>query len=222
MRLVPRLKSAGSWCAFLVPVMAAAGAAAAEPEYDCRSFIAPAERYYGLPSGLLGAMAMVESGYGGAPYPWALNIGGASVMAPDYAAAARLLRSSDGRIRRDVAIGCLQIHMGWHLASFGAPEWALLPRYNVWYAALYLRQLGGQYGDWVRAIAHYHASDPAAEARYLCQVALQLQKTAPSTRHALGLPLCGASGPVVPRGRDLSVVMAVRRRGGLRLHGDGP
>jgi len=112
--------------------------------------------------------------------------------------------------------------MGWNLTSFGAPEWALLPRYNVWYAALYLRQLGGQYGDWLRAIAHYHASDPAAEARYLCQVARQLQKSAPSTRHALGLSLCGASDAAPPAPRDQNAVMAARRRGGLRLHGDGP
>jgi hypothetical protein len=184
-------------------------ASASQADYDCRSFIAPAERYYGLPPGLLGAMAMVESGYGGAPYPWALNIGGEAVMAPDYAAAARLLRDRDGRIRRDVAIGCLQIHMAYHLASFGAPEWALLPRYNVWYAALFLRRLGGQYGDWVSAIAHYHASDPVAEARYLCQVAGYLQRQAPLTRRALGLALC-------------SGVREERRRGARPRNGGGP
>jgi len=183
----------------LSTLTAGVAAAATEAEYDCRSFLAPAERYYALPPGLLGAMAMVESGYGGAPYPWALNIGGEPVMAADYAAAARLLRDRDGRIRRDVAIGCLQIHMGYHLNSFGAPEWALLPRYNVWYAALFLRQLGVQYGDWVMAIAHYHASDPEAEARYLCQVAGQLQKQAPLTRRLLGLALCGAVTAERPR-----------------------
>jgi len=191
---------------------------AGEGEDDCRPFIAPAERYYALPSGLLGAMAMVESGYRGMPHPWALNLAGQAVMAPDFASAARLLRAPDGRIRRDVAIGCLQIHMGWHLAPFGAPEWALLPRYNVWYAALFLHRLGEQYGSWRAAVAHYHASDPDAERRYLCRVSAQLQRAAPATRIAVGLPLCGLAA-LAPRPDD--AIMAARRRAGLQLQGGG-
>jgi hypothetical protein len=198
-------------------LLVAQAARAGDAEYDCRSFIAPAERYYSLPPGLLGAMAMVESGMGGMPHPWALNLAGQAVMAPDYASAARLLRQPDGRVRRDVAIGCLQIHMGYHLAPFGDPEWALLPRYNVWYAALFLRQLGGRYGTWPAAVAHYHASDAAAERRYLCQVASQLQKSAPATRAAIGLALCGAPAP-----RLDDPIMTARRRAGLQLLGGGP
>jgi hypothetical protein len=219
---VTRLQPILRCVALAMPGLAAAGGAGAnEAEYDCRSFIAPAERYYGLPPGLLGAMAMVESGYRGAPHPWALNIAGQAVMAPDYPTAASLLREQDGRIRRDVAIGCLQIHMGYHLAQFGAPEWALLPRYNVWYAALFLRQLGERYGTWAAAIAHYHASDPAAERIYLCQVARQLQNRAPTTRIAVGLALCGPAKPSAALPRADDPVMAARRRGGLQLLGGG-
>lgn len=192
-----------------------ASGATVNPQEDCRSFIAPAERYYGLPPGLLAAMAMVESGRGGIPYPWALNIAGQAVMAPDYQQAARLLRLRDGRVRRDVAIGCLQIHMSYHLDVFGAPEWALLPRYNVWYAALFLYRLAGQYGSWREAVAHYHASDPTAQNRYLCAVAGQLQHSSPATGQAIGLALCGRSEPPDP-------LMAARRHAEMQILGRAP
>lgn len=167
-----------------------ATASAFDWQDGCRPFIAPAELYYHLPRGLLGAMAVVESGRFGIPYPWALNIAGQSVMARDYRDAAKKLRDSNGLARRDIAIGCLQIHMAYHLAPFGAPEWALHPRYNVWYGAMFLHRLAAEYGDWPRAIAHYHASDPTAQRRYLCQIAAVLERGAPATRRALALPLC--------------------------------
>ena len=88
----------------------------------CRPFIAPAEQYYRLPPGLLSAIALVESGRGGVPYPWALNLAGQAVMAADYAEAARMLRDAKGRPRRDIAIGCMQIHMQYHLSSFNQPD----------------------------------------------------------------------------------------------------
>ncbi|MDR3439229.1 transglycosylase SLT domain-containing protein [Telmatospirillum sp.] len=156
----------------------------------CLPFLAPAEQYYHLPAGLLHAIALTESGQGGEPYPWALNIGGQPVIAPSYQAAAGLLRQADGRPRRDVAIGCMQIHMQYHLTRFIEPEWALHPQYNVWYAALYLDALRRQYGDILSAVAHYHASDRAAQRSYLCRVAFHLEQTSPTTRRALGLDNC--------------------------------
>jgi hypothetical protein len=194
---------------------------------SCRPFIAPAEIYYHLPAGLLAAMAVVESGRNGIPYPWALNIAGQPVMAVDYADAARLLRERDGSIRRDIAIGCLQIHMAYHLLPFGAPEWALHPRYNVWYAAQFLRRLGERYGNWTAAIAHYHASDPSAQTVYLCRVAGQLQRIAPQTRHSLALPLCGlgqnsATDERMKRPIPSPPLMAELRRGELQIQADAP
>jgi hypothetical protein len=189
---------------------------------SCRPFIAPAETYYRLPAGLLAAMAVVESGRKGIPYPWALNIAGQPVMAEDYAGAARLLRERDGSARRDIAIGCLQIHMGWHLQPFGAPEWALHPRYNVWYAALFLSQLRQRYGTWVPAIAHYHASDPIAQRTYLCRIADQLQRTAPETRRGLGLSLCRPVPGHEEQALPPPPLMTERRRGGLQIQADAP
>lgn len=149
-----------------------------------------AQAYHHLPAGLLQAVALAESGQDGAPYPWSLNIAGQPVRAKDYAEAAALLRDRAGKPRRDVAIGCMQIHMLYHLDSFIDPEWALHPRYNVWYAALFLARLHHQYGSWPAAVAHYHASDPLAGAGYLCRVGGHLTALAPATAQALGLDAC--------------------------------
>lgn len=153
-------------CALLfLAVCCPAGVQAASGE--CSAYIPAAERYFALPPGLLSAVATVESGQ----YPWTLNLAGQAVVAPDFASAAKLLRTADGIPRRDVAVGCLQIHMRYHLDRFPAPEWALVPGYNVWYGAAYLRGLKDRYGDWKTAVAHYNGSNPVAQKFYLSQVA---------------------------------------------------
>ncbi len=203
--------------ALLAGVSAAfpAGAASVGWAEGCLPFIPSAEAFYHLPSGLLHAIALTESGQDGAPYPWALNIAGHPVIAASYRAAADLLRLADGRPRRDVAVGCMQIHMQYHLDRFVDPEWALHPRYNVWYAALYLDALRRQYGDMTSAIAHYHASDPEAQRLYLCRVSDYLAQTGPATRAALGLDRCSQAAVAArPGRREAATADAVRRAHG--------
>jgi hypothetical protein len=162
---------------------------AAESSDDaCTPFLPAAERHFDIPFGVLTAIALTESGSAGRPYPWTLNVGGQPHFAENYAAAASLLRDRVGVPRLDLAIGCMQIHMRYHLAGVGAPEWALQPRNNVWYAAAFLRRLYDQYGSWRLAIGHYNASDPAARNLYLCQVSRSLSRIAPQTAAALALP----------------------------------
>lgn len=162
---MPPLRTIVRFALFSIAVCCPAGVRAASGE--CGAYIPAAERYFALPPGLLSAVAAVESGQ----YPWTLNLGGQAVVAPDFASAAKLLRTPDGVPRRDVAVGCLQIHMRYHLGRFPSPEWALVPGYNVWYGAAYLRALRDRYGDWRTAVAHYNGSNPAAQEFYLSQVA---------------------------------------------------
>jgi hypothetical protein len=172
----------------------AGGARAGPPAWPgaCEPPILAAERFYRLPAGILEAIALTESGSHGAPYPWALNLAGRPVMSPSRDAAAGLLRGPNGIARRDVAVGCMQIHMRYHLAGFAKPESALEPARNVWYGAAFLDGLHRRLGDWASAIAQYHASDPKAQRAYVCRVAGQLAHTGPLTRQALGLDLCGS------------------------------
>jgi hypothetical protein len=181
-----------------------AGHAAEPPDERCSDFLPAAERFYQIPTGLLTAIALTESGRGGEPDPWALNIGGQAQFAGSYAGAARLLRDRGGAPRLDAAVGCMQIYMRYHLPGIDSPEWALRPRNNVWYAAGFLRRLFEQYGDWRSAAAHYNASDPAAQRVYLCQVGRSLALAAPETAKTLALPQqCAADLPGIGMDRRI-------------------
>jgi hypothetical protein len=172
------------------------GNSAVPPDGRCSTYLPAAERFYQIPTGLLTAIALTESGRGREPDPWALNIGGQAQFADSYESAARLLRDRRGAPRLDAAVGCMQIYMRYHLSTMASPEWALRPRNNVWYAAGFLRRLFDQYGDWRSAAAHYNASDPAAQRTYLCRVGRSLALTDPETARTLSLPQqCAADPP---------------------------
>ncbi|MTJ81585.1 MAG: lytic transglycosylase domain-containing protein [Telmatospirillum sp.] len=208
----------GAWLSFFpAPPAWAGGPGWAD---GCLPFIPAAERFYGLPPGLLLAIALTESGRNGSPYPWALNVGGQPVMAPSYQEAAALLRLPDGRPRRDVAVGCMQIHMTYHLESFNDPEWALHPKYNVWYAASFLDGLRRRYGNLSSAVAHYHASDPAAQRLYLCQVARHLAATAPGMVPQVMEDCQRPASPRLPTGRTVAERTAAGRIAAGRGEGD--
>lgn len=151
-----------------VPQAPAAGDAAGLCEIE----IARAEREYEIPQGLLRAIALVESGRGGRPWPWTIGEPGAAHYAPTREAAAREARQRIAQGRRSIDLGCLQVNWRWHGERFPDPEWVLEPRNNTDYAAWYLAELRRQHGSWTLAVARYHASDTArrAQAGYLCRV----------------------------------------------------
>ncbi|HYG86115.1 MAG TPA: lytic transglycosylase domain-containing protein [Azospirillum sp.] len=138
--------------------------------FQCSRHFANGEALYGIPRGILHAMSMVESGRGGMPWPWALNLSGEPRYPATRAEALRLMHDEVGGLRTDVAVGCMQIHTRWHAGSFAIAEDILDPTVNVTYAARFLRELYDRHGSWTEAVRHYHASDPAAQHAYLCRV----------------------------------------------------
>jgi len=152
------------------PVEAQTQARAVQPPSatGCLQYVRPAERYYKILPGLIEAISYVESGYGGAPWPWTLNIAGE----PHYLATAnealRLMVDRHGRMRTDVAVGCMQLYMRYHGDVFQRPQDALNPRINVAYAAWYLRDLHDRWGSWTAAVAHYNGNMHSNE--YICRV----------------------------------------------------
>lgn len=156
------------FAATILVLLAASGAARAEGA--CSRYFADGEARFGLPRGLLHAIALVESGRSGDPWPWALNIAGQPYFPETRAQALGLMRGTGGALRPDMAVGCMQIHTRWHGASFTYGEDVLDPAVNVGYAAAYLRSLRDRYGSWIDAVRHYHAGDTGAQNTYLCRV----------------------------------------------------
>lgn len=135
---------------------------------DCRAAAAEAERHAALPSGLLGAIAMVES----SSNPLAIRVDGPSVRQPrSFGDAVELVRvlASSGRA---ADVGCFQINLGWHSGSFAGPSSILDPVAQAHFAARWLLLLKVRHGTWTKAVAHYHgASDETLRTRYVCRVA---------------------------------------------------
>lgn len=145
--------------------------ARAAPRGDtCTRFFADGETRFGIPRGLLHAIAMTESGRAGIPWPWALNIAGTPYFPATRREALIMMRNATGTLRPDMAVGCMQIHTRWHGAGFTYGEDAIEPAVNVGYAAAYLRSLRDRHGSWIEAVRHYHAGDEAAQREYLCRV----------------------------------------------------
>jgi hypothetical protein len=156
----------------------AAAAARADDSDLCLDEIAKQEARYGMPAGILKAIARVESSgspYGEItkPWPWTLNVGGA----PHYYATkeAALTALTDFRAQSDVNIdvGCMQISLRHHPNAFPDLATALDPVANVDYGALFLSALKDKSGDWMQAVGDYHSTTPGFGDTYrnLVQVA---------------------------------------------------
>lgn len=121
----------------------------------CRDAAQRAELRHRIPSGLLVAIAEVESG----GYPWVLNTAGEGRR---YASREAALADAGALLARGVLpidIGCMQISLGHHRGVFPNLAAAFDPDRNADYAARFLMSLfleNGD-GDWGRAVAQYHS-----------------------------------------------------------------
>jgi soluble lytic murein transglycosylase-like protein len=138
--------------------------------------MARAAQQYGVPAGVLYAVALTETGSGGRLAPWALNIEGRTVIATSREEAVAAFEAARAEGRKLIDLGCMQVNHHYHGRSFDSVEAMLDPEANVQYAARFLRDLHRKAGSWTGAVARYHAS-PAntdAQARYICRVTRHL------------------------------------------------
>jgi len=144
----------------------AASPEVANPGGLCAPAVAAAEREHGVPPGLLGAIARVESGRSdpltgrAVAWPWTINAEGQgrffATKAEAMAAAAALL----ARGVRLIDVGCMQVNLHHHPQAFANLDAAFDPMANARYAGLFLRRLQAARGDWPTAAAHYHSATP--------------------------------------------------------------
>lgn len=159
------------------PDTAVPAAWAAAQSAICSAAVAEAERRHGIPSGLLLAIAKVESGRPlpprGAlgPWPWTTNADGAGSFYDTPAAAVAGGRDALRR-SRNLDVGCMQVSLLHHPAAFASLEDAFEPALNADYAARFLVSLqeGAAGGDWRVAAGFYHSQTPALASAYRAQV----------------------------------------------------
>ena len=145
-----------------------AGQAAASG--DCVTAIAESARRHNVPQAVALTVGKVESGHDSL----ALNIAGRPARA--YSVADGVI--AIGKLRAagitSVDVGCMQINLKHHPRAFSSLEQAFDPAANAEYGVLFLKQLHAAKGNWARAIASYHSSDPERQTVYLSMVRQKL------------------------------------------------
>lgn len=188
----------------LIGLMLVAGGFAGTAQAHCVAPILAAERELGIPSGLLLAVALVESGYAGAPSPYAVRIGRKAVYADSAVEAARHLRDAKGAVRSNVTIGCMQLSPVHHRAHFQPLERIADPVENVRHAARYLVSLHTGGVNWDVALRRYNGGKGIKGRNYRCKVHRALTSLGADTARLIDSSRC--------RDHSLPVVSAETRR----------
>lgn len=174
------------WCATLLLVGVFAGAIGAQeippPAYQI------AAQHAGIPPAVLYAVALQESGtrLNGrlVPWPWSLNVAGASHRYATRAEACAGLQQALRSIpptRIDAGLG--QINLGYQKARYQRPCDLLDPYRNLAIAAEILREQYTPGEDWLLAIGRYHRpAGGAPAARYRHSVGRHLARVLGSSR----------------------------------------
>jgi soluble lytic murein transglycosylase-like protein len=131
----------------------------------CAQAIAAAEANSGLPPGLLGAIARVETGRrtptgGVQPWPWSFNAAGEGRYMATRAEAVAEVQARLAAGTRSIDIGCMQINLLHHADAFPSVDAGFDPATNVAYAVRFLKSLHARTGDWQTATMHYHSATP--------------------------------------------------------------
>jgi hypothetical protein len=133
-----------------------------------KELITVIERIYSIPSGLLTAIAEVESAFD----PYVLGVGGKSLKFDNKEAAIAKLEELAQQGITNIDVGVMQINLKWHQGKFQSLEEMLTPFKNIEYAAKLLASLHKQYGDWHKAVRIYHSKKREHHLKYSKKVVL--------------------------------------------------
>jgi hypothetical protein len=168
--------------AALVLLGCTAAAHAERVESVCRELARRVERDEGIPTGLVLAVALAESGRwfrtSGeiSPWPWTVTSGPDSFFLPSKQAALRKVRELQSEGRTNIDVGCMQVNLHYHGDEFASVEEAIDPVRNVAYGARFLKRLRMRTRSWAHATARYHSGDPARGEAYRTKVYRLWQK----------------------------------------------
>jgi len=179
----------------------------------CGPAVAAASADYGLPAGLLNAIATVESGRlnprNGAekPWPWTIDADGAGSMYPTEQAAEQAASGFEAAGITSLDVGCLQVNLAQHPDAFQTLAQAFDPAANAHYAAMFLTSLEQKFGNWPQAVAAYHSQTPALGGPYAARVYAQWQGAGPAAADLaeaglpknVPLPEASLREPIVPQ-----------------------
>jgi hypothetical protein len=131
-----------------------------DPSSICLQAAADAASRTGVPNDVLLAIALVETGRDGQPWPWTVNAGGDGRWFDTKVEAEAKVAEVLAEGVTNVDLGCFQLNYRWHAAAFTSIADMLDPDRNASYAAGFLAEHFAQSGDWATAAAAYHSATP--------------------------------------------------------------
>ena len=142
----------------------------------CNQQVKSQERAKGIPTHLLSAISLAESGRwdktrkANVAWPWTVTSGGEGRFfdTKEEAMAEVEFLLTDGT--RNIDVGCMQINLLYHANAFETLSDAFDPKTNTAYAASFLSALRKKTGNWIDAAGKYHSSTPEKKQRYLKKV----------------------------------------------------
>jgi len=139
---------------------------------NLKNFIQKVEFENQIPSGLLQAIAKVESGY----HPYAVNVAGRPVIAKNIIQATAVIEEALSSGIQNIDIGLMQINYRWHGEKFQSYTEMLNPKTNIKYAGALLAGLYRQHGSWHKAIRYYHSANSVHHRKYSRKITIEWLK----------------------------------------------
>lgn len=163
---VPRMRDSAQE---LVPVAASDAALdGLSPRAACLAAVRRAEAVHGVPSGLLSAVALAESGL----HAYALNIGGRAHFPGSRDEARALLASA--RPGASIMAGCVQVNARVHARG---SDWPLDPMRSADWAGGMMARWARETGSWGEAVRRWHGGSPASTQRLVCRIKAKMEVT---------------------------------------------
>jgi hypothetical protein len=170
----------------------------------CGEAIARAEQRYATPTGLLTAIAVVETGRKDpqtgvlTPWPWSVNADNTSWYFATEAEAVAWVRDAQAHGTASIDVGCMQVNLFYHPQAFASLDEAFDPAHNADYAARFLMQLCAESGSWEQATGFYHSRTSDLALGYRRQVASVFTRAVVSVREQLLPKLRNAWAATLP------------------------
>lgn len=193
---------------FLIIVLAALTATpslssvqATNPMSACQNAARQAEKKFSIPTGLLQAISLVETGRHQkgktTAWPWTVNVNGKGHYFKSRIEAEQFVSRKKRLGVSSIDIGCFQINTKWHGKAFETPLNMFEPSTSAAYAASFLSKLHSELGDWDAAVKSYHSRTTHKGAAYGLKIAAALETLGqPVPRKAFMSPAL-REGPVL-------------------------
>lgn len=142
------------------------------PEMMCLRYAQNLERTLRIPSGLLTAISLAETGRTNpetgqmGSWPWTINVNGEGRYFETKEEAVEETRKLLDSGQRSIDVGCMQVNLRYHPTAFRSIDEAFDPMNNVSYGAKFLLSLRDLQGSWAQAVERYHSADDGRRAEY--------------------------------------------------------